>query len=179
MESRFFFCSYYSFCRISFPWREISSSYGYQRSTGGFSRAMSMPTSEDAMMEAVVESCPFKLLIAGTLSFGLGGLFGLLVGGMHSGGALGDEDVTKLTVKQTLKNAGQRSWSYSKNFALVGAIFAGTECYIEKVVSSMGKSLVFRKSQLKFRSFLFVSFLFFLLSIVPDMTYIMDWQQVV
>ena len=133
-----------------------------------------MPTSEEAMMEAVVESCPFKLLIAGTLSFGLGGLFGLLVGGMHSGGTIGEEDVTKLTVKQTLKNAGQRSWSYSKNFALVGAIFAGTECYIEKVFSWMRtdeeKNLVFHKYQ-------FISFLFFrLLSIVPNMTYIMDWQ---
>jgi mitochondrial import inner membrane translocase subunit TIM22 len=94
---------------------------------------MSMPLSEQAVIETVIESCPFKSAIAGTLGFGLGGLFGLFIAGMNTG-AMSSEDTTKLTVKQTLKNAGKRSWSYSKNFALVGAIFAGTECCVEKVI---------------------------------------------
>jgi import inner membrane translocase subunit TIM22 len=97
---------------------------------------MSLPSSEQAMVEAVIESCPFKAVIAGTLGFGLGGLFGLFITGMNTG-YLGEEDPAKWTVRQTLKNVGKVSWSYSKNFALVGAIFAGTECYIEKVRSKI------------------------------------------
>lgn len=46
-------------------------------------------------------------------------------------------EISKLPVRQQLqqgfKEMGRASWSSAKNFGLVGAIFAGTECCIEGV----------------------------------------------
>ena len=51
---------------------------------------------------------------------------GLDYGSTEQGGA-------KLRLRQAFKEAGRRSFSYAKNFGLIGAIFSGTECVIEKV----------------------------------------------
>lgn len=40
---------------------------------------------------------------------------------------------TREQLKHGLKDMGTRSFSSAKNFALVGAIFSGTECCIEGV----------------------------------------------
>lgn len=62
---------------------------------------------------------------------GLGGAFGLFLSGL-------DSPVTseKMTARQTLRDMGQKSKSYAKNFALIGLMFAGTECLFETVSSS-------------------------------------------
>lgn len=39
----------------------------------------------------------------------------------------------KQQLKATAKDMAQRSFSMAKNFALVGAIFSGSECVIETV----------------------------------------------
>ena len=60
--------------------------------------------------------------------FGLGGAFGLFMSGL-------DSPITneKMTTRQTLRDMGQKSKSYAKNFALVGFMFSGTECLLESV----------------------------------------------
>ena len=60
--------------------------------------------------------------------FGLGGAFGLFMSGL-------DSPVTaeKMTARQTLRDMGKKSKSYAKNFALVGLMFAGSECMLESV----------------------------------------------
>lgn len=68
---------------------------------------------------------PLLLLPAG---FGLGGAFGLFMSGL-------DSPVTteKMTARETLRDMGAKSKSYAKNFALVGLMFAGSECMLESV----------------------------------------------
>lgn len=65
---------------------------------------------------------------ADVLGGGLGGAFGLFLSGL-------DSPVTreKMTARQTLRDMGQKSKSYAKNFALIGLMFAGTECLFETV----------------------------------------------
>jgi hypothetical protein len=43
---------------------------------------------------------------------------------------------TKQQLKLTLKDMGTKTYSSAKNFAVVGAVFAGTECIIETVRAS-------------------------------------------
>lgn len=47
------------------------------------------------------------------------------------------QEIAKLPVREQLrrgfKDMGSRSYSSAKNFGLIGAIFAGTECCIEGV----------------------------------------------
>lgn len=58
----------------------------------------------------------------------LGGVFGLFLSGL-------DSPITneKTTARQTLREMTQKSKSYAKNFALIGLMFAGTECLLENV----------------------------------------------
>ena len=62
------------------------------------------------------------------LGFGLGGAFGLFMSGL-------DSPITheKMTTRETLRDMGQKSKSYAKNFGLVGFMFSGTECLMESV----------------------------------------------
>ncbi|CAI8043983.1 Mitochondrial import inner membrane translocase subunit Tim22 [Geodia barretti] len=80
----------------------------------------------------VMESCSFKSALSCVLGFGLGGAFGLFMSGL-------DSPVTteKMTARETLRDMGAKSKSYAKNFALVGLMFAGSECVLE---SYRGKS---------------------------------------
>ncbi|KAI9747967.1 MAG: Mitochondrial import inner membrane translocase subunit tim22 [Lichina confinis] len=84
-----------------------------------------------------MESCPAKTVMAGGMGFALGGLFGLFMSSMNYDTPLSPQgqQLAKLTTREQLrlgfKDMGARSFSSAKNFALVGAIFSGTECCIE------------------------------------------------
>lgn len=96
-------------------------------------------------MQTTMESCPAKTVIAGTMGFGLGGLFGLFMASMRYDTPLGQglpggvgapsADMTKIPMREQLKmgfkDMGRSSWSSAKNFGYIGAIFAGSECVIE------------------------------------------------
>ncbi|RUS16086.1 mitochondrial import inner membrane translocase subunit tim22 [Endogone sp. FLAS-F59071] len=87
------------------------------------------------MMHAVMESCPFKFATSGVIGFGLGAAFGLIMSSFEYSGPTLDTEIVKQTTGQQIKSAfkdmGTRSYSMAKNFAVVGAIFSGTECIIE------------------------------------------------
>ncbi|GAB1737161.1 hypothetical protein KC332_g15728 [Hortaea werneckii] len=96
-------------------------------------------------MQAAMESCPAKTAIAGTMGFGLGGLFGLFMSsmrydtpmsaGMPGGVGAPTSTISDLPVREQLKRGfkdmGRSSWGSAKNFGYIGAVFAGTECAIE------------------------------------------------
>lgn len=94
-------------------------------------------------MERSMESCPVRTLLAGGAGFALGGVFGLFMASMsydtplHTATAPGQTPLTSLPLKQQLKHGlkdmGSRSYSSAKNFAIVGTMFAGTECCIESL----------------------------------------------
>ena len=71
---------------------------------------------------------PLSLSLSSSPGFGLGGAFGLFMSGL-------DSPVTteKMTARETLRDMGAKSKSYAKNFALVGLMFAGSECLLESV----------------------------------------------
>jgi mitochondrial import inner membrane translocase subunit TIM22 len=88
-----------------------------------------------------MESCPAKTVIAGTMGFALGGVFGLFMSSMRydtplSAGLPGGVGTTsdlpmRQQLKAGLKDMGRASWSSARNFGYIGAVFAGTECAIE------------------------------------------------
>lgn len=89
-----------------------------------------------------MEACPTKAVIAGTMGFGLGGLFGLFMASMRydtplSAGMPGGvgTQIKEIPMRQQIamgfKDMGRSSWSSAKNFGYIGAIFAGSECVVE------------------------------------------------
>ena len=68
------------------------------------------------------------LLLSSCIGGGLGGVFGLFLSGL-------DSPITheKMTARQTFREMALKSKSYAKNFALIGLMFAGTECLLESV----------------------------------------------
>ncbi|KAI0214666.1 Mitochondrial import inner membrane translocase subunit Tim22 [Lamellibrachia satsuma] len=102
-----------------------------KRRTKVFPPPMGIPyperTPDELRIQAFFESCAFKTGMSCVLGFALGGAFGLFTAGI-------DPNITgpeTPTVKLVWKEMKARTISYSKNFALIGAMFAGTECLIE------------------------------------------------
>ncbi|CAO3692843.1 unnamed protein product [Umbelopsis ramanniana] len=87
------------------------------------------------LIHSVMESCPFKFATSGVIGFGLGAAFGLFMSSFEYAGPTVTDEMAKQTTKQQMKSAlkdmGTRSYSMAKNFAVVGAIYSGTECCIE------------------------------------------------
>lgn len=105
----------------------------------GGSNPQQPPTPEQqgvAFVQAAMESCPFKSVSSGVIGFGLGGFIGLFMTSLDWQSSLSDE-FQKMKLKDqlkfTAKDVGQKCWSSAKNFAVIGAIFSGTECVIESV----------------------------------------------
>ena len=73
----------------------------------------------------------FKYPILGGL---LGGAFGLFTAGIDPMSTMSTETPT---TRMVLKEMKVRATSYGKNFAVFGCAFAGTECVIESVSTSM------------------------------------------
>ncbi len=87
---------------------------------------------EELMMQGVMESCAFK----GCLSFVVGGALGGFLGLFSSSMAPHQTEVP-MTAKETLLDMKRTIVSHGKNFAIIGLMFASTECVIE---SYRGKS---------------------------------------
>ena len=132
------------------------------------------PTPEEIgakYVQEFMESCPFKVLASGTIGYGLGLFLGTFMSSVQWEMS---DDYHKMSTKEQLKHTWRdmktRSMSSAKNFAIVGAIFSGTECVIESVCffrcgSSPASSLVLCPSPVVSRCYLDVQLIIFLLTV--------------
>ncbi|XP_030848120.1 mitochondrial import inner membrane translocase subunit Tim22 [Strongylocentrotus purpuratus] len=83
---------------------------------------------EEQTIERVMESCTFKTVISGVLGFALGGAIGLFASSVNP---VDPELAAKQKARDVLKDMGKQCLFHAKNFAMIGAMFACTECLVE------------------------------------------------
>ncbi|KAJ8711471.1 hypothetical protein PYW07_008713 [Mythimna separata] len=93
-------------------------------------------TNEEKMIEATIESCPFKSVTSCVIGYGLGLAVGLFTSSLMPTTAVTDPMKTQ-SAREILREMKTSMFSYAKNFAILGAVFSGVECCIE---SARGKS---------------------------------------
>ena len=71
-------------------------------------------------------------MIISYIGFAFGGLFGLFTASVDPMSTIAGANETP-TTRMVLKEMKSRVWSTGKNFATIGALYAGTECTIESV----------------------------------------------
>jgi len=81
---------------------------------------------EELMMQSLMESCPFR----GVMSFVVGGAMGGFLG-LFSSSMAPHQTIVPMTTKETLIDMKNTIGSSAKNFALIGLMFATTDCLIE------------------------------------------------
>nr|CAD7442948.1 unnamed protein product [Timema bartmani] len=81
------------------------------------------------MVESAFESCVFKSLMSCVVGYGLGAAIGLFSASVNPSVTGPTEKVQ--SAREVFKEMKTTTLSYAKNFALIGAVFAGVECVIE------------------------------------------------
>ncbi|TGZ64425.1 hypothetical protein CRM22_006384 [Opisthorchis felineus] len=97
--------------------------------------SLPMPPSEELMVRNAMDSCLFKAAISCLGGFVLGGVFGLFSASVDPMSTIHGAETP--TTRQVAREMYSRSLSHAKSFAMIGAMFAGTECILE---SHRGKS---------------------------------------
>eukprot|EP01104_Vermistella_antarctica_P014311 TRINITY_DN4477_c0_g4_i1.p1 TRINITY_DN4477_c0_g4~~TRINITY_DN4477_c0_g4_i1.p1 ORF type:complete len:312 (-),score=90.84 TRINITY_DN4477_c0_g4_i1:1223-2158(-) len=83
--------------------------------------------------EKGAEGCIFKAILSAVVGGGFGAFMGMLMSNhSNTDAALPKDASTRLKVVTHFKELGKSSWGMAKNFAMVGLVFAGTECVIER-----------------------------------------------
>lgn len=91
----------------------------------GIPQAPRLP--EEIRIQRAMDSCLFKSVMSCVIGGAMGAAFGLFTAGIDPN-ITGTETPTLQLVAKEMK---VRTVSYAKNFAVLGAMFAGTECLIE------------------------------------------------
>jgi len=95
-----------------------------------------LPTPEEVYQQDAMDNCAIKTVMSCVLGGALGGVMGVVFGAFEPMEVPApDAPKVKLTetIRQGVRSAGARSWSYAKGFAAFGALYAGSECVVEKV----------------------------------------------
>ncbi|KAL5477987.1 hypothetical protein EMCRGX_G024859 [Ephydatia muelleri] len=91
-------------------------------------------------MHRVLESCPFKTATSYVVGYAFGGALGLLTAGLDPAIVGEPGKAATISTRQALREMLDRGKSLAKNFALIGAMFAGTECLLESYRGKSGMS---------------------------------------
>ncbi|CEF97967.1 Mitochondrial inner membrane translocase subunit Tim17/Tim22/Tim23/peroxisomal protein PMP24 [Ostreococcus tauri] len=98
-----------------------------------------LPTPEEVYQQDAMDNCALKTGMSFALGGALGGVMGVVFGAFEPM-EIRPADAPKVTIAESVKQgaraAGARSWSYAKGFAQFGALYAGSECVVEKVRAS-------------------------------------------
>ncbi|KAJ1965105.1 Mitochondrial import inner membrane translocase subunit tim22 [Dipsacomyces acuminosporus] len=90
------------------------------------------PSQEERAAAAnVTDSCAFKAGFSGIAGLGIGAVFGLVLSGIEFSSPVDTTQSTKQQIKAVFKDMGNKSMSSAKNFAIMAAIYSGSECMIE------------------------------------------------
>ncbi|KAI9505860.1 Mitochondrial import inner membrane translocase subunit tim22 [Coemansia spiralis] len=79
----------------------------------------------------VMDSCVLKTGLSGVAGYGMGAVFGLVLSGIEFSSPVDTNAPTKQQVKTVLSDMKTKSLSSAKNFAIMAAIYSGSECLIE------------------------------------------------
>ncbi|OON19879.1 hypothetical protein X801_04245 [Opisthorchis viverrini] len=96
--------------------------------------SLPMPPSEELMVRNAMDSCLFKAAISCLGGFVLGGVFGLFSASVDPMSTVHGAETP--TTRQVAREMYSRSLSHAKSFAMIGAMFAGTECILESMVGT-------------------------------------------
>ncbi|MCO5600580.1 hypothetical protein L7F22_054694 [Adiantum nelumboides] len=90
-----------------------------------------VPTFEEIKAQEMMDNCAVRGVLSLVGGGGLGLFMGMLLGALDT-----PPHVETMTTKEqlifTARQIGSRSLSTAKAFAIMGAIFSGTECMVEK-----------------------------------------------
>ncbi|KAJ2757186.1 Mitochondrial import inner membrane translocase subunit tim22 [Coemansia pectinata] len=86
---------------------------------------------ERAAASKVTDSCAFKAGFSGVAGYGIGLVFGLVLSGIEFSSPVDTSASTKQQIKTVFRDMGTKSLSSAKNFAIMAAIYSGSECMIE------------------------------------------------
>uniref|UniRef100_A0A0D6R2T6 Mitochondrial import inner membrane translocase subunit TIM22 n=1 Tax=Araucaria cunninghamii TaxID=56994 RepID=A0A0D6R2T6_ARACU len=90
-----------------------------------------LPSFEEIRGQDIWNNCAVRSVVSGVLGGGLGIFMGLFLGALEN--PLMQEQMTaKQQFIYTAKQMGGRSWNSAKAFAVMGLIFSGVECVVEK-----------------------------------------------
>jgi import inner membrane translocase subunit TIM22 len=94
-----------------------------------------LPSPEEVYQQDAMDNCAVKTVMSCVLGGALGGAMGVVFGAFEPM-EVPAPDAPKISVTETIRrgvrSAGARSWSYAKGFAAFGALYAGSECAVEK-----------------------------------------------
>ncbi|KAJ2388600.1 Mitochondrial import inner membrane translocase subunit tim22 [Coemansia sp. RSA 2559] len=91
-----------------------------------------LPTkNEQDAASKVMDSCAVKTGFSGVAGYGIGAVFGLVLSGIEFSSPVDTSTSTKQQIKTVFKDMGNKSLSSAKNFAIMAAIYSGSECMIE------------------------------------------------
>ncbi|GBF88280.1 import inner membrane translocase subunit Tim22 [Raphidocelis subcapitata] len=106
-----------------------------QRYRGRFQQ-LSFPSFEQMMAEDAMNNCGVRSAIACGGGALLGVAFGIFMGSVDTGGidsaAIGENKSTRVVLRETWQLMRSKSVSYAKGFAVMGLVYSGCECVIEK-----------------------------------------------